>query len=239
MGNRKISLDIKECALRLWELGWDRSTICSTLLVSQASLYHWAKIFDEFSSVTPPPPPIKRRPRIIGLAALTAVKELYTHHPDTYIEELRWWLTIHHDIPISAAALHETLERTGLTYKLLHKIAVARDIERRWDFLYTLQNKFSGTGHFEDPFVRGIRYTLVAAIGMDGYIAQRVVEGSLDSFGLFDFVVEDVVPQMGVFPDNRSVLVMDNCRIHHTDTLQEVLNAQGMPDFSESSFGYI
>jgi transposase len=32
---------------------------------------------------------------------------------------------------------------------------------------------------------------------------------------------------MGVFPDDRSVLVMDNCRIHHTETLQEVLNAQG------------
>jgi hypothetical protein len=46
---------------------------------------------------------------------------------------------------------------------------------------------------FEDFFIRGVRYTLVAAMGMDGYIAQRVVEGSLDSFDFFDFIVEDVV----------------------------------------------
>jgi hypothetical protein len=30
-------------------------------------------------------------------------------------------------------------------------------------------------------------------MGMDGYIAQRVVEASLDSFDFFDFIVEDVV----------------------------------------------
>jgi len=33
------------------------------------------------------------------------------------------------------------------------------------------------------------------------------------------------LPQMNPFPDVHSVLVMDNCRIHHTDMLQQVLNA--------------
>jgi hypothetical protein len=33
----------------------------------------------------------------------------------------------------------------------------------------------------------------VAAMALDGYIAQRVVEGSLDSFDFFDFIMEDVV----------------------------------------------
>lgn len=276
MVNRRISPDIKECALRLWELGWDRSAICSTLLVSQASIYRWAQLFDEFGSVTPPPSPIMGRPRIIGLAALTAIKEIYTRHADTYLVELQWWLARHHDIQISISALQETLERTGLTRKLLHKIAIERDIERRRDFLYTIRHDFSGTGRefvtidessknehdvarrygrapigmeadFEDYFIRGIRYTLVAAMGIDGYIAQRVVEGSLDSFDFFHFIVEDVVcsfisacrlvvsdhanhfqvPEMGAFPDDNSVLIMDNCQIHHMDTLQETLNAQG------------
>jgi len=34
---------------------------------------------------------------------------------------------------------------------------------------------------------------------------------------------------MKPFPDQHSVLVMDNCRIHHTDTLQDVLNDFRMP----------
>ena len=32
---------------------------------------------------------------------------------------------------------------------------------------------------------------------------------------------------MNVFPDVQSVLIMDNCRIHHTNTLQEILNDAG------------
>ncbi|KAJ7703964.1 hypothetical protein B0H17DRAFT_1166811 [Mycena rosella] len=221
MGNRRISPNIKECALRLWELGWDQSAIMSTLLVSQSSLYRWANLFNEFGSVTPPPSPIIGRPRIIGLAALTVIKEIYTKHADTYyLAELKWWLLIHHNIDISISSLQETLEKAGLTHKLLHKIAVERDIERRRDYLYTIQNSFPAPA-----------YSLVAAMSLDGYIAQRVFEDSLDSFDFFDFIMEDVVPEMAVFPDDRSVLVMDNCQIHHTDTLQEVLNAQGM--FSE------
>ncbi|KAJ7705199.1 hypothetical protein B0H16DRAFT_1668265 [Mycena metata] len=236
MVNHRISSDIKECALRLWELGWDRGAICSTLLVSQSSLYRWAALFEEFGSVNPPPPPIKGRPRIIGLAALTAIKEIYTRHADTYLLELQWWLAIHHDIHISISALQETIERTGLTRKILQKIAVERDNEGRRDYFYTIQNGFSGTGR---EFVTVDDLSLWPrtdwnagrlrrpAMSMDGYIAQRVVEGSLDSYDFFDFIVEDVVPEMGVFPDERSVLIMDNCRIHHTDTLQESLNAQG------------
>jgi len=77
MGNRHISADLKECALRLWEAGWSRSDLCSALCVSQASLYRWIHIFDEFGSVTPPPPPLRGRPHTVGLTAITAAKELY------------------------------------------------------------------------------------------------------------------------------------------------------------------
>lgn len=35
------------------------------------------------------------------------------------------------------------------------------------------------------------------------------------------------VPQMNRYPDTQSVFVLDNCRIHHTDLLQEVLNENG------------
>lgn len=73
---------------------------------------------------------------------------------------------------------------------------------------------------------------------------MRIVEGSMDAFEFFDFIVEDVVrtlcylhiafadskkiPEMNPYPDVQSVLVLDNCRIHHTDLLQEVLNENGV-----------
>jgi transposase len=139
MGNHRIS------ALRLWESGWSHSYLCAALCVCQASIYRWRHIFDEFGSVTPPAPPLHGRPRIIGLAVLTAVKELYERHPDTYLDELQWYLAIHHDIPISISSLQENLEKAGLTRKVLHKIASERDEERRNAFLHSMRNDFSGT----------------------------------------------------------------------------------------------
>jgi hypothetical protein len=35
---RKISKDLKDAALRLWELGWEESDIMQDLVVSHASL---------------------------------------------------------------------------------------------------------------------------------------------------------------------------------------------------------
>jgi hypothetical protein len=81
----------------------------------------------------------------------------------------------------------------GLSRKVLHKIASERDEERRAAFIHSIQHDFSGTGDgfvtidessknehdvarrygrsllgrpadFTDPFIRGQRYSLVAAM---------------------------------------------------------------------------
>ncbi|KAK0498203.1 hypothetical protein EDD18DRAFT_1071989, partial [Armillaria luteobubalina] len=43
------------------------------------------------------------------------------------------------------------------------------------------------------PFVCGQHYSLVAAMTKKGYLAARVVPGSLDSFEFYDFIMEEVV----------------------------------------------
>ena len=213
---------MKDCALRLWELGWSREDICSTLCVSQASLYRWAALFEEFGSATAPPPLIRGRPRIIGMVAMNTIREIYARNSTVYLDELQWHLAIFHDIAISTSALQETLERAGLTRKVLRKIATERDEVRRAEFLHNIQHGFSGTGDefvvvdessknehtltrrygrapigqdaiLTAPFVRGDRYSLVAAMSKTGYLASRVVPGSLDSYEFFDFIVEEVV----------------------------------------------
>jgi transposase len=222
MPNHRISSDIKECALRLWQSGWSWVDICAILCVSKSSLYRWVDIFDEFGAVTCPPPPLRGRPCIIGFTALTTMKELFEQHSDTYLDKLQWFLAIHHNIAISISALQLNLEKAGLTCKLLHKMASERNEEMRAAFLHSIQNEFSGTGdefvvidessknehdvarrygrapsgqpaNFTDPFVRGQHYSLVAAMSKRGYLAAHVIPGSLDSFAFFDFIVEDVV----------------------------------------------
>ena len=153
---------------------------------------------------------------------MTAARQLFHNHPDTYLDELQWFLAIHHDIAISISSLQENLQKAGLTRKLLHKIAIERDEEARRNFQLSLRQDFSGTGDefvvtdesskdervvarrygrslvntdadIREPFIQGQRYTLIAAMDKTGYIAARVIPDAADSFDYFNFVVEDVV----------------------------------------------
>jgi len=45
----------------------------------------------------------------------------------------------------------------------------------------------------KDVFVRGDRYSLLAAITTEGYIGTCVVPGLFDSFEFYNFVAEEVV----------------------------------------------
>jgi hypothetical protein len=46
---------------------------------------------------------------------------------------------------------------------------------------------------FVDVFVRGDRYSLLAAMTTAGYITVDVVPGSYDGLAFFDFIAEEVV----------------------------------------------
>ena len=62
----------------------------------------------------------------------------------------------------------------------------------------TICRKYGRAPRGEDPFVevsleRGVRYSILPALTIDGYLAVRVVEGSIDGAEFYDFVVNDVV----------------------------------------------
>ncbi|KAE9390031.1 hypothetical protein BT96DRAFT_749556, partial [Gymnopus androsaceus JB14] len=139
-----------------------------------------------------------------------------------------------HDIAISIPSLQSNLEKAGLTCKLLHKIAIERDyqLDKSSKNDHTTARRYGRApigqrANFEDVFVQGQRYTLCAAMSLKGYIATQVVEGSFDTSEYVSFLLDDVAPQMKPYPDEQSVLVMDNCRIHHSEVLKEALNSEG------------
>jgi transposase len=106
MGNRKISSDLKECALRLWNTGWDIEDIHNALGVSRASIYRWEAIFAEFGTVNRPPSPIRGQElRILTRALMTVCEDLFAEESDIYLDELTTRLALTHDISISISTL--------------------------------------------------------------------------------------------------------------------------------------
>jgi transposase len=222
MVNRRISKDIKEAALRLWNVGWETEEICFALAISRSSMYRWQSIFDEHGTVNRPKSPLIGRPRILTRALMTAGQTLFQEESDLYLDEVVTWLALTHDIVISSSTLSRNLKEAGLTRKLLHKIAVERDEQLRQEWRESIQANFLGDGsqfifldetsknertwarhhgrsmsgeaaHLTDVFVRGDRYSLVAALTRDGYIAAHAVMGSFDSIEFYNFVAEQVV----------------------------------------------
>jgi len=274
IGNRRISEDVKLIALKLWDQGWEIEDICDILGVSRASLFRWHAIFEEHGTVICPPSPLKGQGlRVLTRTLIQACKDLFSQETDLFLDEVVAWLALTHDIAISTSTLSRNLAEAGLTRKILHKIAAERDEERRREFRELVHNNFQGDGselifidetskdertwahhygramsgtqaRFADVFVRGDRYSLVAAMAVDGYIAADVVEGSFDRDLFSQFVIEQVVcfvfftwsfshipsqlPSMNPFPAEQSVIVLDNCRIHQNEDLEAALLQAGM-----------
>ena len=223
MGNRRISEDVKKIALKLWNQGWETEDITDILGISCASLYRWQAIFEEHGSVIRPPSPLKGQgTRILTRTLIQACQDLFSRESDLYLDEVVAWLALKHDIVISISTLARNLTEVGLTRKILHKLASERDEQRRQDFWELIHHTFQGDGsefifvdetskdertwarHYgcamsgsraslSDVFVRGDRYSLVAAMTIDGYIAADVVEGSYDRELFYAFITQQVV----------------------------------------------
>ncbi|KAG1731086.1 uncharacterized protein EDB91DRAFT_1058956 [Suillus paluster] len=221
MGNCKISSDLKECALKLWNVGWDIKDICDALGVSRASVYCWKAIFTEYDTVKHPPSPIRGQQLcILTRALMTACEDLFAEESDLYLDEVVMWLTLTHDISISVSTLCRNLKEAGLTQKLLHKLAVERDEQHHNEWREAMMGQ---QAPLTDVFVHGDHYSLVAAITTKSYVAAHVVEGSFNGETFLAFVAVKLLPYMNPFPGERSVLMLNNCRIHHNEELQELV----------------
>ena len=98
MVNRKISDDLKECALSLCDRGWELEDIIDAILVLHASLFCWKAIFEEHGSFNRSWLALCGCTQIISRAVLTAVHTLYEQDSDLFLNELVLWLAIHPSI---------------------------------------------------------------------------------------------------------------------------------------------
>jgi transposase len=112
-------------------------------------------------------------------------------------------------------------------------------------------------------FVQGERYSMATTLLLDRYEAVHIVLGSVDREEFLDFIVNNVVhfqfypfdfysticqlPNMNPYPQDKSILILDNCVIHKTCALQEIVEGSSQvllfllpysPDFNpiEKSF---
>jgi transposase len=271
MAFRSISQDLKERAIWMWQHGYITRRVARLLGVSTRSVQRWAHNDRVHGSVILPYLHTRGRPPLLTGMQVDEMVDLVKEAPFLYLQEIADWLAIAHNIGLARSTLSDSLRNAGLMLKRLRKCTAERDPVKRQVFcdqvqahilarqivcvdetskdnctLYRVHGRAPSGQRaiLNAPFRRGKRYSIVAALGLDGYVAQRVVEGSVDGEEFFDFIVEEGVrndflliplhlltllqlPQMQPWPADRSVIVMDNCAIHKSDALREVIEAHG------------
>jgi hypothetical protein len=63
---------------------------------------------------------------------------------------------------------------------------------------------------------------VLPAISLDGILAVKIVEGSFNT-ERFKAFIDGLLDHMTPFPGPNSVIIMDNCRIHHARSVREMI----------------
>ncbi|KIO03989.1 hypothetical protein M404DRAFT_144226 [Pisolithus tinctorius Marx 270] len=68
-----------------------------------------------------------------------------------------------------------------------------------------------------------MRYSILPAITLDGIITYDIIEGTVDGEQFLRFLKEHVMPFTNPYPGPCSVIIMDNCRIHHGEEIRKLV----------------
>ena len=72
--------------------------------------------------------------------------------------------------------------------------------------------------------VRGQHVSAIAAMSVEGIVAVKIVHGGVDGDDFYHFVNHMLLPKLMPFDgsNQNSIIIMDNCSIHHVDEVQQV-----------------
>lgn len=218
---RKISPDIKRRAIWLYSQGYIPKACCELLSFSERSFWRFKKNLRLYNSVTRPYSYLAGRPRILKTPEARAdLYALLEENPAMYLDEIQDWLIVAHQIGLAKSTLQKNLYELGISYKKLHKAAAEQDEEARAAFCqYAQDNWVANQLVFVDetskddrtiyrhygrsvigqrasviqPFKCGTRYSLVAAITVEGYMSMRVIERLVNTISFLNFIIDEVV----------------------------------------------
>ncbi|GES84484.1 hypothetical protein GLOIN_2v1435777 [Rhizophagus clarus] len=102
------------------------------------------------------------------------------------------------------------------------KVAAERSELLRSDFILTISDFNPEQLIFIDEHAKDGRndiYTNLLALTLDGFIVAEVIKWSCTKEFLQAFIINQVIPQINLFPGKNSIIIINNARIHHDEAL--------------------
>ena len=205
-----------------------------------------------FGCTTAPRKPRGRR-RSLTPTMRKALHEYIRIWPDRYLDELSIYLADDFDEVVSVSTISRELKRARLSKKKYRKIAQQRDPDLVDVYLHNISSMEHRQLVFVDEsgcdprqgfrrsawapvgvtpvqvarFERGQRYHILPAYTSDGVLYSEVFKGSTDAT-FFEGFIGRLLPRCGRWPEEHSVIVMDNASFHHSRRVREMCNEAGV-----------
>jgi len=191
------------------------------------------------------------RRRQLNRDNLNFIRALVDRQHCIYLDEIQDELYQQRGVDISVPSLTRTLCRLCFSRKCVSACALERNDILRSAFMNTIADevtdpdqlmfvdeaarnrKTSGRSKGWDLvgrrciqrrfFVRGQRYSILPILTMDGIITHDIIPGSVTSERFVQFLRELVLPLTNPYPGPQSVLILDNCNIHHSEEVRALI----------------
>ena len=226
-------------------LGIDKSTVCRI-----------ASLFRTTGSVSSKQYPKEKAFRKLTAPAQLAVLNFVVENPGTQLKEVQKMLSQQLLLSIDVSTICRFLLKSNFTYQKLSLIATQRSAFLRQKFMLDVseykQEMFvfideTGTdsrkalrthgyslcgvpAKCHKPLVRGSRVSAIAAMSIEGIIDVKVSQGTNNGDTFYNFVETILLPHLQPFDgiNSHSIVVMDNCSIHHTQEVVSLIEEVGV-----------
>lgn len=257
-------------------MGMSFREIASRLQIGVGTAHRLYKRFEESGEVSPKKRGSRPESRKLDDLHELYVLGLVLENPSLYLRELCQKIKEATGTTVSSSCVCKLLHRNGFTRKKISQIAKQRCVEFRGDYMARILHyprdylvfldetgsdhrdhirKFGYSMRGETPIyhrflLRGNRISAIAALSSEGILEYDFYKGTVNGDKFFDFVRGNLIPNMQPFPSSKSILIMDNCTIHHVREVKDILDAAGIlviflppysPDYNpvENLFSYV
>jgi len=186
---------------------------------------------------------VKGPKQTLEVEHLIALAQWIETDPSFSLQEIKERIQALSGHDVSLSLICTTLRhRLGYTRKRLSILAQQADEHRRVNYMLTVRvvvqhnnqlvfidetstnektsNRIYGyslkgeTARCRQNFLKGTRYTATGVFTIDGFIDFYLKEGSMKMTDFEDFFVTCLLPHLNPYPGPRSIVVLDNARIH-------------------------
>ena len=237
-------------------IGLPRSVVASNLGVDESTVFRTLQLFHSTGSVAKRKYPTDRAARILTAPCQLLILDLVIQRPGIYLHEIQQELEDTLLVDVSISAICKFIHKSGFSRQKLRVVATQQDDFLREQYtldvsVYSPQmfifidetgadrrNSLRKYGYSlrgkpainNSLLYRGERVSAIACMSVCGIIDIKTVSGTSNGDTFYDFVqthlIQHLLPFNGTNP--HSVVVLDNCSIHHCTEVEATLRDIGV-----------